>query len=159
MSEVVLVKTLGGALMPFDDASRELIAKLKTGQGVRADIKRIRNYKFHRKAFALFQLGFEAWEPSVSGETYKGEPVAKDFERFRKDITILAGYRKAVFNARGEVRVEAESISFASMDETQFEIFFKTVLNVIWSRILRTAGYRSAEEVEAVLNQLLGFDS
>ena len=102
MSDVVLVKTLNGALAPADEEARALIEKLKAGQGVRATIRRTRNIKFHRKAFALFKLAFDVWEP-VTPLEYQGLPVAKDFDRFRKDMTILAGFYKAVYNARGEV--------------------------------------------------------
>ena len=88
--ELVLVKTPGGALAPVDEEARALVEKLKTGQGVRASIKRARNVRFHRKAFALFKLAFDSWEPETP-QTYKGEAVSKDFDRFRKDMTILAG--------------------------------------------------------------------
>ena len=103
MTELVLVKTPGGALAPADEEARALVEKLKAGQGVRATIKRARNVRFHRKAFALFKLAFDVWEPETP-QTYKGEAVSKDFDRFRKDMTILAGFYKAVYNARGEVR-------------------------------------------------------
>lgn len=157
MTELVLVKTPGGALAPADEEARALVEKLKAGQGVRATIKRARNVRFHRKAFALFKLAFDVWEP-VTPLEYQGLPVAKDFDRFRKDMTILAGFYKAVYNARGEVRLEAESLSFASMDEERFEAVFKAVLAVIWNRVLKAAGYASEEEVERVVNELMRFD-
>ncbi len=94
----------------MDEEARALVEKLKAGQGVRATIKRARNVHFRRKAFALFKLAFDVWEPETN-QTYKGEAVSKDFDRFRKDMTILAGFSKAVYNARGEVRLEAESLS------------------------------------------------
>lgn len=155
--DVVLVKTPNGALAPADEEARALIEKLKAGQGVRATIRRARNVKFHRKAFALFKLAFDVWEP-VEPLEYKGVPVAKDFDRFRKDMTILAGFYKAVYNARGEVRLEAESLSFAAMSEERFETVFRAVLTVVWNRVLKAAGYASEEEVERVVNELMRFD-
>lgn len=106
---------------------------------------------------ALFRLAYDAWEPLTPLE-YKGLPVAKDFERFRKDMTILAGFYKAVYNARGEVRLEAESLRFSSMREERFEEVFNAVLNVVWSRVLKAAGYASVEDVEEVIEELLRFD-
>ena len=155
--DMVLVKTPNGALAPADEEARALIEKLKAGQGVRATIRRTRNIKFHRKAFALFKLAFDVWEP-VEPLEYKGVPVAKDFDRFRKDITIMAGFYKAVYNARGELRLEADSLSFASMDEDRFEQVFRAVLTVVWNRVLRNAGYESPEDVERVVNELMRFD-
>lgn len=155
--DIMLVKTPAGALAPVDSDARELIERLKAGQGVRATIRRARNVRFHRKAMALFRLAFDVWEPMTPLE-YKGLPVAKDFERFRKDMVILAGFYKPVYNARGELRLEAESLSFSSMGADRFEQVFRAVLNVVWNRVLRAAGYASEEDVESVLEELLRFD-
>ena len=158
MSDIVLVKTLNGALAPADAEASTFIEKLKAGQGVRATVRKARNVKFHRKAFALFKLAFDVWEPETP-QTYKGEAVSKDFDRFRKDMTILAGFYKAVYNARGEVRLEAESLSFASMADDRFEKVFRAGLNVVWNRVLRNAGYETEAEVERVVDELMRFDS
>jgi len=157
MTDAVLVKTPNGALAPADESARALMDKIKAGQGVRATVRRVRNVKFHRKAFALFKLAFDAWKP-VSPLEYKGLPVAKDFDRFRKDMTILAGFYKPVYNVRGELRLEAESLSFASMDEERFEQVFRAVLTVVWERVLKSVGYASEDEVERVVNELLRFE-
>lgn len=157
MSEIVLIKTLNGALAPADAEAAAFIEKLKTGHGVRASVRKARNVRFHRKVMALFRLAFEVWEP-VTPLEYKGLPVAKDFERFRKDMTIIAGFYKAVYNVRGELRLEAESLSFASMDEVRFEQVFRALLAVIWERVLKSAGYANAEEVERVVNELMRFE-
>jgi len=157
MTDVVLVKTPAGALAPADEDARLLIEKLKAGQGVRATIRRARNVRFHRKGMALFRLAFEVWEPQTPLE-YKGVAVEKNFERFRKDITILAGFYVPVYNARGELRLEAESLSFANMDNDEFENVFRSVLTVVWKRVLRNAGYVNEEAVERTLEELLRFD-
>ncbi|MFA5493299.1 MAG: DUF1367 family protein [Hydrogenophaga sp.] len=155
--DIMLVKTPGGALAPVDAEAREMVDKLKLGQGIQASVRRARNVRFHRKGMALFRLAYDVWEPLTPLE-YKGLPVAKDFERFRKDMTILAGFYKAVYNARGEVRLEAESLRFSSMSEERFEEVFNAVLNVVWSRVLKAAGYASTEDVEEVIEELLRFD-
>ena len=89
--DIMLVKTPGGALAPVDAEAREMVDKLKLGQGIQASVRRARNVRFHRKGMALFRLAYDVWEPLTPLE-YKGLPVAKDFERFRKDMTILAGF-------------------------------------------------------------------
>lgn len=155
--DIMLVKTPGGALAPVDAEAREMVDKLKLGQGIQASVRRARNVRFHRKGMALFRLAYDVWEPLTPLE-YKGLPVAKDFERFRKDMTILAGFYKAVYNARGEVRLEAESLRFSSMSEERFEEVFNAVLNVVWSRVLKAAGYASVDDVEEVIEELMRFD-
>lgn len=156
--KVDVLKSPAGALIPASEEASDLLRKIKVGTALSVEIKRIRNYKFHKKMFALFKLAFDVWEPETP-QTYKGEAVSKDFDRFRKDMTILAGFYKAVYNARGEVRLEAESLSFASMAEDRFEKVFRAVLNVVWNRVLRNAGYETEAEVERVVDELMRFDS
>ena len=73
-------------------------------------------------------------------------------------MTILAGFYKAVYNARGEVRLEAENLSFASMDDERFEQVCRAVPAVVWNRVLRAKGYASEEEEERIVNRLLEFE-
>lgn len=155
MAEIMLTKSLNGSLQAANDESLGLLDKIKIGELVRADIKRVRNPRFHRKAFALFKLAFDHWEPSDALE-YKGQPVAKDFDRFRKELLILAGFYKAVYSTNGEVRLEAQSISFGAMDDARFEQVYKAVLVVVWRKILTT--YKDTDEIDRVVEQLLGFE-
>jgi hypothetical protein len=109
--------------------------------------------------FALFKLAFDAWEPEGEENEYKGQPIAKDFDRFRKDITILAGFFHPVFNVRGETRLEAESLSFGSMSESRFGEVFKAVLNVVWERVLKRQVYQDEAHVERIIEELLRFEA
>ena len=152
-----VIKSQTGMLSPASEEDACFLRKVKTGAVLSVEIKQTRNYKFLKKAFALFKLAFDVWEP-VTPLEYKGLPVAKDFDRFRKDMIILAGFFKAVYNVRGELRLEADSLSFASMDEERFEQVFRAVLTVVWNRVLRAAGYDSEQEVERVINELARFD-
>lgn len=156
-AEAVLVRTPSGALAPADDEARELISRLKVGAPVRAKLVQARNLKFHKKMFSLFKLAFDCWETDDTQE-YKGQRVEKDFNRFRKDITVLAGFYKATYNVRGEVRLEAESLSFASMSEDRFSQVYKAVLNVVWKRVLQQAGYKSEADVERTIEELLRYE-
>ena len=44
------------------------------------------------------------------------------------------------------------------MSEERFEEVFNAVLNVVWSRVLKAAGYASTEDVEEVIEELMRFD-
>ncbi len=52
------------------------------------------------------------------------------FETYRRWVTMRAGFYKVYHTKKGEL-YEAESISFASMDEQTFEEVYSRVLNVI----------------------------
>ena len=154
---VEMLKTPNGALMPASEEAGAMLRKIKTGTPVFVEIKHIRNYRFMKKMFALFKLAFDVWQPE--GQEWAGQKVEKELERFRKDLTILAGFGRPVFNLRGEVRMEAESLSFANMTEDRFEAVYKAVLNKVWSHILRRAGYADTETVDRVVEELLRFEA
>ena len=48
MTAIVLTKTPNGALVPADPQAAEYIARLKLGAPVKAEVKRVRNYQFHK---------------------------------------------------------------------------------------------------------------
>lgn len=152
MPEIVLTKAANGMLVPIDPQAQEFIAKLKLGAGVTASVKKHRNPRFHRKFFALLNVAFDAWEPGI--KEHKGMPVQKNFDRFRKDITISAGFYDVVVNLKGEVRAEAKSINFSSMEDDEFADLYSAVINVILAKILTNY---SRDDLDNVVNQVLGF--
>lgn len=152
MKEIVLTKAAGGVLVPCDPQAAEFISKMKIGAGVRATVTQQRNVKFHRKLFALFNLAFDHWEPAEA--TYKGQIVAKNFELFRGNITVLAGYYEMAVDLRGDVRLTPKSISFASMSQDEFDSLYSSVVSVVLARILTNY---TQDQLDAVMDQLLGF--
>lgn len=154
--KAVFAKGQGNTLVPVDPAAEQFVASLKLGAGAALEAKRVRNVKFHRKFFALLGLAFDVWEPTGE-KTWKGEPIRKNFERFREDILIMAGHYDVSYGLDGSVKFSAKSISFANCDESEFEPVYQGVLDVVWDRILREAHFRSRAEVESVVNQLMAY--
>lgn len=152
MTEIMIMKTLGGALVPCDPQAAEFIQKMKVGAGVRAKVSKTRNTFFHRKFFALLNHAFDAWEPAQ--KEYKGIAIQKNFEQFREDVTILAGFYEMNVRLDGSIRFSAKSISFASMSQDEFENLYSAVINVILSRILTNY---TRGDLENVINQILSF--
>lgn len=152
MTDITLIKTSSGALIPNDPQAAEYIAKLKIGAAISGTFTRKNNPAFHRKLFALFNLAFEAWEP-VEKE-YKGQKVQKNFDQFRKDITILAGFYETVINIKGDIRVIAKSLNFNAMDQDEREAVYSAVINVILSRILTNY---TRDDLDHVVDQVLRF--
>lgn len=156
MARYLFSKVNARTLIAADPLCEEFVAKLKMGEGVGFDVKMVRNIRFHRKFFSLLDLAFTMWEPTGE-KTHRGEPISKDRERFREDITILAGHYEATYSVDGSVKLQAKSISFAKCDEVAFDRLYRSVLNVVWEKILREANYRSPEEVDNVVSQLLSY--
>lgn len=152
MADIYLIKTPTGALVPADSQSAEYLQKQKIGQGFRASITRARNIKFHRKFFALLNYAFDRWEPKE--KLYKGKPVAKNFNQFRADITILAGYYETAIRMNGTVRVTPKSIAFHRMDEDEFSALYSAVIDVLLQRIFID---QTREDVDNVVNNILAY--
>jgi hypothetical protein len=149
--EIVLIKTING-WQAFDPPTEEWLGKKKPGAVIHSDFKQTRNPAFHRKGMSLLQLAFSYWEPGEINNQYG--TVEKDFERFRKDITILAGFFTQSFRIDGSVRIEAKSLSFAKMDEEEFSRVYQGILTVILDKILSQF---SEEEVVNMADQFWSY--
>lgn len=150
--EIDFIVMPGKLLKPSLPHDVEVVEKWGLGEVVRADVRRPRNAKFHRKFMALMQAGFEAWEPD--NLEYKGQTAQKNFDRFRKDVTIACGYYELVTNIKGEVRAEAKSIAFANMDEDEFSKLYNTAIDFLLQYVMKNY---TREDVENVTRGILDF--
>lgn len=114
-------------LMPADDEARIWLSGQKKGVLVKNIIKVMRNGKFFAKWWSLIQCGFDWWQPSHEF-TANGMEVSKNIERFRKDMIIRTGRYEMVVNTKNEVKAEALSISWAKMDELEFEQLYSDTI-------------------------------
>jgi hypothetical protein len=146
-----LVKRPNGSFMPAYPLDAEKAKRFVTGEIVQAKVTKPRNPKFHRKFFALLNVGFDYWTPEAE---YKGRVVEKNMDRFREEVTILAGYYDVVASLGGSVRLKAKSIAFANMEEDEFERLYSAVINVILQKVLTTW---TREDLDDVVDQVLRF--
>lgn len=109
-------------LIAINDSDLEEIKKLKQNTEYKFSVIHPRNYLFHKKFFALLNLGFQNQEK------------IQHFEEYRAIKTMQAGFFRLVVTEKGKVYLP-ESISFASMDELEFEQVYKKVLELITSEI------------------------
>ena len=151
MPNISLLKQ-AGTLAPADSETADFIYHLKLGQIIHADFKRKRNSKFHRKYFALLNFAYDHLE--TGDHEYKGQAVEKNFDQFREDLTILAGYFTMVYRIDGAYRPKAKSISFAVMDDEAFEKLYNATINVILKKVL--VNY-TREQLDEVVSQLMSF--
>ena len=56
--KIILSKTMAG-LVPADPNTSDWYSKLKPGETVRGEFKRIRNYAFLKKFFALLNVAYD----------------------------------------------------------------------------------------------------
>jgi hypothetical protein len=128
---------------------------MEAGEVIEIEMTFPRNPKFHRKFFALLNVGFDAWQPNRKRKSYKGKAMQKNFEQFREDVTILAGWYEQTFNIRGEMVLRAKSVSFTKMDDAEFEKLYSAIIDVLLRDVC--ANYKTHEEIERVVDNIIAF--
>ena len=125
MSEpVLLCKKRSGMLSPADARARSIVQHMSLGECAYAQIRRARNPKLHRKFFALVQFAFDNWRVHDA-------PAAQNIDRFRKDLTIAAGFYEVVLGIDGKSHLEAKSIAWDKMGEEEFTPLYEKVVEVL----------------------------
>ena len=71
-------------------------------------------------------------------------------------VIVEAGHYDAIQLPDGTLKKHPRSISFASMDECEFQELYKASLDVLWRWIL-SRSFNSLQEAENAANQLLSF--
>ena len=151
--DILLLKHPKGFLYPADELEAEKLKKVRKDVLVRAEIVQVRNPQFHRKFMALLRVGFDAFEVPLGAE-YKGYEIQKDFEQFREDVTIAAGFFTVSYRINGDTRVRAKSIKFGRMSQEEFERLYSQVADVLLQKVL--AHYQNRANLDNVVNQILG---
>lgn len=134
---------VSGILAPFGPDAEAWMSATKAGQVIEVDATRPRNWQFLKKYFALINYAYENWDiPEID--------AAKNYSEFRSDITILAGYYDMVVRVDGSVKPKAKSISFAKMEQQEFDALYSKTLDILLAKILPS-------HTEEEINQIMGF--
>jgi len=134
MPDLMMTKSFG-KLEPADQVAIDYLKSLSVGEVVRVKVTKPRNGTFHRKHFALLQLGF------------KNQEAFDSFDDWRKAVTIETGFYRDRKMYDGTVMREAKSLSFSSMDELEFARLFNATVQVI-AKFLGTDDITLAQEVQ-----------
>ena len=111
-----IVKQLNNSFKVAYDSDYDKMKRIKAGDLLECEIKKPRNYKFHKKYFALLNMIFD------NQERYS------NITDLRHDLTVEAGYYTLRENLQGDTIKTPNSISFSQMDELEFsELYTKTI--------------------------------
>lgn len=152
MAECYLRKT-PTSLQPVTAADVDALSKIKTGDVVLVEFRKPRNYEFHKRFFSLLSFAFEHWEPEAM--EFKGQKVGKNLDVFRGWVICQAGYYDLAITPDGKVKADPKSISFAKMDEIEFEELYSKTIDVILRCVLKN--YKDRDELESVLMQVMSY--
>ena len=130
-------------LIPMYDSDLDENHRLRIGDNVLCTIKRPRNYEFHKKYFALLRL-------TVANLPHLIQQQMQIFTE--EDLLDCLKIDLGLFTTRwhgGRQIVKTGSISFAKMDNTEFEKFFSRSVDAILRIYLRGTDRQALiEEVE-----------
>ncbi|MDR8481298.1 MULTISPECIES: DUF1367 family protein [Serratia] len=97
MAQLQLIKQSPGILIPATPETSEFLqSKCKIGAVLVADFKQVRNPAFHRRFFALLNLGFEYWEPTGGAISTNERKLVTGYARF---LATFGGNEPALLNA------------------------------------------------------------
>lgn len=123
MAKYNLTKNAGGVFTPASDLEAKRLERLKTGCVFEVEIVQRRNPRFHGKVFAFFNYVFECWH---QGHEFQDED--KQFNEFRKQLTILAGFHDELYDIGGNLKLEAKSLAFDKMEQEEFEQCYNALI-------------------------------
>lgn len=130
-------------LIPMYDSDLDEKHRLSIGDNVLCTIKRPRNYEFHKKYWALLRL-------TVANLPHLIQQQMQIFTE--EDLLDCLKIDLGLFTTRwhgGRQIVKTGSISFAKMDNTEFEKFFSRSVDAILRIYLRGTDRQALiEEVE-----------
>lgn len=133
--EISMVKGANGVFVPAFEHDLPRLTKFKNGEMYAFNIKLSRNPSFHRKMFAFFKFCFDHWCANKAGLENMDE--YSQFDRFRKDLTILSGFYEQTVRLNGEVRTEAKSLAYGDMESDEFERCYHAIVNAALKHIFR----------------------
>jgi len=146
---IEMVKGAGGTFVAADDIYLPALQKFKNGDIYEVEVKRTRNPQFHRKVFSFFKFCFEHWAADKTDWKYFDE--RKQFDTFRKHLTVLAGFKDVSYTIDGRVRVEAKSLSYGNMEQDEFEQCYNALINAALKHIFGNTTDQN------IINQLYAF--
>jgi len=105
----------------------------------------------------LLHYAYDVWTETREPIIYNGEVIHPNFERFRKDITILAGFYVRTFNILGEPRLEAMSTAPGNMNAEQFEKLYDASIMVILNKVMNNTKL-TPEMLKLTISNIMSYD-
>ena len=134
----IYVKNTLSGLIPLYNSDFEEKKKLKIGVEYLCDIKKPRNYDYHKRFFAMLNIG---WQNT------RFENI--NFEAYRSYVIMKSGYYDS-FETNSGIMILPQSMSFANMDQSEFERLNNAAIDVI----IRDIGVSREELLQEILNFL-----
>ena len=128
----IFCKVTPCGLVPLHDSDLDLKKRLRVGSVVRCKVSNPRNYEHHKKFFALVRLTFDNL-PLPLVEKWNIRNEYDMLRRFKRDL----GYFTNTINEYGEHEIEYLSISFAAMEQHEFEQSYNQCIDLVLFKYIK----------------------
>lgn len=127
--------------IPKYDSDLEASKKLPLGQEVSGGVADgdLRNYRHHKKYFALLKFAFHHMPE-------KYESIIKSVEDLRQEILMQTGFREKRVSMSGREYYVPKSMKFDKMGSTEFEELYNATFDFICQYILVGLDDKTIEE-------------
>lgn len=140
MAKINVIKQ-SDCFIPANPHDRDLMLQFHNGDYIELESKKPRNGKFHRKFFAMLNV-------VVQHSDYDNVLQVKHL------LKLKLGYFDKITNTDGRITYQTKSISFASMEETDFQVFYQQCVTVIIRDFLPTW---DLDDFDNALGELMSF--
>jgi hypothetical protein len=150
------MKRIGKTLVPIDEHTDERMADIKEGIRLKVSCVYPRDVEQHNRFFAMLRFAFDYWEPPAM--QIGNMSAVKEFETFRENVIVMAGFRYPVINTDGSFTWKAKSISFDDMAPEDFNKCYQACFSVLYDMVLSSVEGMSLHEINMALNKITKFE-
>ncbi|MDF7681529.1 DUF1367 family protein [Enterobacteriaceae bacterium ESL0689] len=123
MAQIQLLKINSTTLTPATPEASDFLQRIKTGVWLNCDVRQARNYLFHKRFFALLNLGFDYWTPAGGTITQAEKQYLTGYIRY---LISIVGNGETLYETESEyTRREAQRRADGHAVVKSFEAFRK----------------------------------
>ena len=100
-----------------DEKEQRFLTHFKNGECIVFEVKKNRNYQFHKKVFGLLNMVFE------------NQDKYTNFEDFFVEVKLRTGHYKEHTTIKDTIMYIPKSVAFDEMDEVEFAQFFNKAID------------------------------
>lgn len=140
-----VVKRANGLFAPAYDSDFEKSKRVPVGELIEIEHKQKRNYEYHKKFFAMLKFVMDNAPEVVDENSGEVKPMFNSIDQLLTFVKLGVGHYESIFSGKNEYKIP-KSISFAAMDEHEFNDMYNRSFDVV-KRIVSV----TSEELEMEL--------
>jgi len=158
--DIVCIKRADHSLVGATQEGIESLQKLKVGMSYGITLTQARKGGYHRRLFSLLKFAYDNTDvPEVLYEgplkQFDGQMIKQSFTSFRRGLVIMAGFYTLDVQTNGDLRFEAQSLSYDKCSQELVEQIYPAVLTVITEKVFN--GSYTEKRLDEINSELCGY--